>query len=306
MAQDDIQGQVVDGSGNPVSGAIVELTKSYQSSPQDEQVVRRVTTDSNGNYIFDYHPDGDGTTQEWHVAAYSHDGTAYVNSFNNPGVTADLPEVAIPDSAVLQYQIDEGSGTTLTDAIGSNDGSLTGGTWTSDTDMRGDYRINLDGTDDYIESSSNPTAMARDTDFSVALTVVKESSVSSGSITNWSDGTNQFNVHFGSSFINTTWYDESTTTVLDEESFSTPSTPFTLRLCVVWDSSNEVLTLYQNATEETGSDNAGIGTRTEGWFIGQGGRDENYGEFGIDNPIVYEASLSSSEVQQDYDAQPWS
>ena len=89
MAQDDIQGQVVDGAGNPVSGAIVELTKSYQSSPLDEQVVRRTTTDANGNYIVEFHPDGDGTTQEWHVSCYNHDGSAYVNSFNNPGVTAD-------------------------------------------------------------------------------------------------------------------------------------------------------------------------------------------------------------------------
>jgi len=97
MAQDDIQGQVVDGAGNPVSGAIVELTKSYQSSPLDEQVVRRTTTDANGNYIFEFHPDGDGTTQEWHVSCYNHDGTAYVNSFNNPGVTADLRSNAIPD-----------------------------------------------------------------------------------------------------------------------------------------------------------------------------------------------------------------
>jgi len=100
MAQDDIQGQVVDGAGNPVSGAIVELTKSYQSSPLDEQVVRRTTTDANGNYIFEFHPDGDGTTQEWHVSCYNHDGTAYVNSFNNPGVTADLS--AIPDSGIEQ------------------------------------------------------------------------------------------------------------------------------------------------------------------------------------------------------------
>ena len=104
MAQDDIQGQVVDGSGNPVSGAIVELTKSYQSSPTEREKVFRTTTDSNGNYIFTGHPDGDGTTQEWHVAAYSHDGTAYVNSFNNPGVTADLPSNTIPDSVIDNFE----------------------------------------------------------------------------------------------------------------------------------------------------------------------------------------------------------
>ena len=103
MAQDDIQGQVVDAQGNPVDGAIVELTKSYQSNPADEQVVLRTTTDSNGEYRFFYHPDGDDTTQEWHVSAYSHDGTAYVNSFNNPGVTAELRSNAIPDSVVAQY-----------------------------------------------------------------------------------------------------------------------------------------------------------------------------------------------------------
>jgi len=103
MAQDDIRGQVVDASGSPISGAIVELTKSYQSNPAGDGRVFRTTTDSNGNYLFKEHPDGDGTTQEWHVAAYSHDGTAYVNSFNNPGVTADLPNV-IPDSDIAQFE----------------------------------------------------------------------------------------------------------------------------------------------------------------------------------------------------------
>lgn len=102
MAQDDIQGQVVDPSGNPVSGAIVELTKSFESNPVEEQTVLRTTTDSNGNYIFEFHPDGDGTTQDYHVSCYNHDGTAYVNSFNNPGVTADLPSNAIPDSVLVQ------------------------------------------------------------------------------------------------------------------------------------------------------------------------------------------------------------
>lgn len=102
MAQDDIQGQVVDPSGNPVSGAIVELTKSFESNPVEEQTVLRTTTDSNGNYIFEFHPDGDGTTQDYHVSCYNHDGTAYVNSFNNPGVTADLS--ALPDSVVDNFE----------------------------------------------------------------------------------------------------------------------------------------------------------------------------------------------------------
>jgi len=134
MAQDDIQGQVVDAQGNPVDGAIVELTKSYQSSPLDEQVVRRVTTDSNGNYIFEEHPDGDGTTQEWHVAAYSHDGTAYVNSFNNPGVTADLPSNTIPDIGMFQSPLYQYTPATGLDA---NDGQ-TASAWTEQLAGAGD------------------------------------------------------------------------------------------------------------------------------------------------------------------------
>jgi len=102
MTDQDIQGTVTDSNGDPVSGAIVELTKSYQTNPQNEQVVLRTTTDSNGNYVFNYHPDSDETSQEWHVSAYSHDGSSYLNSFNNPGVTADLRSTAIPDSVVTQ------------------------------------------------------------------------------------------------------------------------------------------------------------------------------------------------------------
>jgi len=143
MAQDDIQGQVVDGSGNPVSGAIVELTLSYQASPTDEQVVRRVTTDSNGNYIFDYHPDGDGTTQEWHVSAYSHDGTAYVNSFNNPGVTAELPSNAIPDSVEYQFS-----------ASSVSDGS----DWTSEG---GGLTLSANGTPTVISDGKNGEPVVR-------------------------------------------------------------------------------------------------------------------------------------------------
>jgi len=106
MAQDDIQGQVVDAQGNPVEGAIVEVTPARRDDSELEENVVRVSTNSNGEYRVWYHPQGDGTTQEWHVSCYNYDGTAYVNSFNNPGVTADLPSNVIPDSRELQSRYD--------------------------------------------------------------------------------------------------------------------------------------------------------------------------------------------------------
>jgi len=157
MAQDDIQGQVVDPSGNPVSGAIVELTKSFESNPVEKQTVLRTTTDSNGNYIFESHPDGDGTTQDYHVSCYNHDGSAYVNSFNNPGVTADLRESFIPDVSVY---IEEGSGTftRLTDRLRFNvespeDGEIAVGTISSAIDLTDVETIFIDHS--HSSSSSN-------------------------------------------------------------------------------------------------------------------------------------------------------
>jgi hypothetical protein len=145
MAQDDIQGQVVDGAGNPVSGAIVELTKSYQSNPVERGDVFRTTTDSNGNYIFIGHQEGDGTTQEWHVSCYNHDGTAYVNSFNNPGVTADLPSNAIPDGEHV-YVTERTNNTARHDSLSTpfdlstatDEGTITGFTDPRAVDIRPD------------------------------------------------------------------------------------------------------------------------------------------------------------------------
>jgi len=150
MAQDDIQGQVVDASGDPVEGAIVELTRSYQSSPTTEETVVRTTTDSNGNYIFEIHPDADDSTQEWHVSCYNYDGTAYVNSENNPGVTADLPRSLIPDSeGDHQWNYTEGSGTEVNDSIGSLDLDFTSiSGWPTDAGVGGTY-AQLDGSNDF-------------------------------------------------------------------------------------------------------------------------------------------------------------
>jgi hypothetical protein len=54
----------------------------------------------------------------------------------------------IPDSVTNQWQWNEGSGTTLNDAVGGTSATLNGGTWQSDSSSEGGYHINFDGTDD--------------------------------------------------------------------------------------------------------------------------------------------------------------
>jgi len=197
MAQDDIQGQVVDAQGNPVSGAIVELTKSYQSSPLDEQVVRRTTTDANGNYIFEFHPDGDGTTQEWHVSCYNHDGTAYVNSFNNPGVTADLPSNAIPDSDLdhLWYGPTASQVDPLPDEIASLDASAVADP-TLGGSINGNTSILYDGVDDYHSTGSAAT-VGSNSEFTFVAVAQTDTTNANQIIFNNGDGPSTDGYRFG-------------------------------------------------------------------------------------------------------------
>jgi len=101
MASDDIQGTITDDTGTAISGATVALW--LQSSPG--QVVT-TTTDASGNYIFENHPDADGTSKTWHLAARDpNDSTRQFRSLHS--VSASLPSPStIPDSGNLQALYD--------------------------------------------------------------------------------------------------------------------------------------------------------------------------------------------------------
>jgi hypothetical protein len=109
MASDDIQGQVTDSNGNAVTNAVVALWS--QSNPNN---VVTTQADASGNYLFEDHPDGDGTSQNWHLAAYDpSDGTRQFPSLHS--VSAQLLP-AIPDSVVSRP--DDNFTSNLTDAFG--------------------------------------------------------------------------------------------------------------------------------------------------------------------------------------------
>lgn len=150
MANDDIQGTVTDGSGNPVQGATVAL---FLNNGNDGDAVLYTTTDANGNYLFDRHPQGNGMSQEWHITAYNEDGSGQFNSLSKPYVTASLRET-IPDSVEMQYYGTTWSqgDTTWLDEKSNRDMSLTGdfqdATLSDDTEA-----LSSDGTDDHGETT---------------------------------------------------------------------------------------------------------------------------------------------------------
>lgn len=82
----------------------------------------------------------------------------------------------IPDSVVSRYQFNEGSGTTATDSVGSNDGTISGATYTT-TAQEGSHALDFDGADNEVDLG---WLGPYDTDtFSVSL-VVNSDNISSG------------------------------------------------------------------------------------------------------------------------------
>ena len=71
---------------------------------------------------------------------------------------------AIPDSGLVQRNpFDEGSGSTVADAAGSNDGTVVGASW-DDTDGRGGWNLDFDGTDNHVSWDNIDTG---DGDFTI-------------------------------------------------------------------------------------------------------------------------------------------
>jgi hypothetical protein len=125
MANTDIQGQITDGSGNPVSNADVYAWREDLVGAGG--VVASTTADSNGNFIFNSHPDGSGNSESWHIAAEDPAGNVQLQSAY--GVTASL-QSGRPAGLRHHWTFDDAdtnSGTAV-DTIGSNDGTINGPT----------------------------------------------------------------------------------------------------------------------------------------------------------------------------------
>lgn len=104
MANDDIQGQVTDSSGNPIDGAEV-----YLFSQDNVNTVLQTTTDVNGNYIFENHPDGDGTSQQWYVTT-SHTDVEQFTAYGKPYVSAQLSSAILDSGAYYGFEDEPADG----------------------------------------------------------------------------------------------------------------------------------------------------------------------------------------------------
>jgi hypothetical protein len=78
-----LTGRVEDGDGNPVVGAVVEVSRHINGNDDRGEVILR-ETDANGEFDIELHPEGDGTAKDWHVMARDEDGTTQFNTVSEP------------------------------------------------------------------------------------------------------------------------------------------------------------------------------------------------------------------------------
>lgn len=140
---DVISGTVTDGNG-AVEGATVVAV------PHDQSLDALVTTTaSDGSYSFE-DTDLHGGENLYHVIA--RDGTETSprrGQENYPFIAAE--GIDIPDSAILHWPHDEGSGTTLAETVDTysgQDGTINGATWTANSSWWEGQYLDYDGTDD--------------------------------------------------------------------------------------------------------------------------------------------------------------
>jgi len=175
MTDQDIQGKVTDIDGNPVIGVPV-----YLVNQDNVNQVLRTTTDSNGDFIFNTHPDAQTSSDRYHVISGGYNSeNILVSSSSNPQVTADLIEdpffdVSItgtnspikagnnldvdyslnntggkPDTQDIRLEID-GIQEDQDSSVSLNAGTSTSGvlTWSTQSSDEGSYNVSVLSSDD--------------------------------------------------------------------------------------------------------------------------------------------------------------
>jgi len=205
---------------------------------------------------------------------------------------------AIPDSAVNRWPFDEGSGTTVADSIGSNDGTLNDGNWVSGTWI-GDFALEFVDSNDYVSFPTVPEIdVTQDFGFSITLETpdVTQSGGSGSVLEHTNNG--QFRMTVTSEEIRADMdgNDPKSTSINNDTKY---------RLFFIWDSTNTESNLYVNDSEATGT-NGPTSSGTTGFRLAEFTSGDNDLSGILDEPMVYGPTVNRQTVTDDHNRQPWS
>lgn len=210
----------------------------------------------------------------------------------------------LPDSVVNRWPIDEGSGTTFADAIGTADGTWNGGSWVSDSSYIGGFGYSLDGTDDNGDTGATMPAGS----MGLGITVDFSSTKSTFQyITAAHNGTNEGGrqIRFND---NGDLYAE----VINDSGtiFSTTASVSTgrHRVWMILDvSAPELRLAIDGSVVSTTSVSGNFQTQLSNHAIGYDpGGSQFYLQATVDEPMVDSDAPTSQDLTDDYDRQPWS
>jgi hypothetical protein len=265
------------------------------------------------------------TKQNYTATVSSEDDTA------SQTVTVGTATPTLPNSARNRWKIGANTGSTLNDSVGSADGTINDATRSSDANAQSGETLIHDGSNDYTgltklgSFGSNLT-----TDFAIAVTIETTTTPSGGAViagqssSDGSGGTGSDATTIRNKVVDdTTLRFNLTDQDNDEIKVETSSLDSTFsdgnkHRYVYNKTSNSAsgLVIWQDAVQQS------MSTVTDAAFDNtidfdlnpvqlcrtqfNGGFVTDYLVATIDDVVIYQSSLSSSEIQDDYDIQPWS
>ncbi len=207
-------------------------------------------------------------------------------------------------SPIAAYDLPEGSGSSTADRTSNNyDGTISGASWATGEFT---YGLSFDGSDDKVSFSTPPSTSGS---FSVAAWVkIDSTSWFHPVVTNFTPGMDielkgwRFGVNNGKVCLQLwdCWeepYEALGTTTL--------STSKWYLIAATYDSSGGAMKVYVNGADDTSGSPTGDYTTGDNFGIGWDGTDFPYSDYFdglIDSVAVYNAKLSSTQVQQLWDS----
>lgn len=225
-----------------------------------------------------------------------------------------LTASAIPDSAIHRWKYSEGSGTTTADSIGTADGTINGATWVSGT-WQGGNALSFDVTDDYVDVGPLGTFGSNlTTDHAIAFTVEDTSHTDFDTFLGVVDGAQELQID-GRDDGRIRW------TLIDQDrdalrvKGSTPVDDGTKHRVVCNKTANSAsgMTVYVDTAADSMTQvfdgaydsTADFSVAFTWGSVNNNGSPQDFVGATMDDPIIYSSSLSSSEIQDDYNVQPW-
>jgi len=200
-----------------------------------------------------------------------------------------------PDPNLVSYwQFDEGLGDIAYDSAGDNDGTIYGAQWTAG--KIGDYALDFDGNNDYVETINNVPSLPMG-DHTITLWA-KIDNISSSSVIIWAgDAKKWWCLSYASSasLYYAHWDDDVIQTVVNSN--ETPSVGKWTHIAMRRDGSEYSMFIdgfKQSDTEVVNNDFQGV----ENILIGHGG--SYYFNGTIDDVRIYNRALSAEEIWQLY------